>query len=91
MSENCFGVSLLWLFTGNTELPLSVTKPFLANTLPLIEAPIFCVMAVIAKIFPWKSPLIVAELPTCQNIFDDTAPPVRTTPLLAPVVNVDAA
>ena len=76
---------------GITELPSTVTAPFLANAFPFnIDAPLFCVIDVNARMFPLKFPSIVAELPTCQKTLEARAPPIRVTLLLAPVVRVVA-
>ena len=50
----------------------NVTAPFRAKALPQpMVAPVFKVMLVSARIFPWNEVVVprVAELPTCQNMF----------------------
>ena len=67
----------------------NVTAPFCAKALPqTIFAPVFRVMLVSARIFPWNEVLVpsVAELPTFQNTLH--AEPlfvIRTDELLAVV------
>ena len=62
-------------------LPAIVIAPVLANTLPLMVAPVFNVMDCMAKTVPLKTEVVpnVAELPTCQKILEDNAPPLRIT------------
>ena len=57
------------------------TEPFLANILPSATALEFMVIEVKAKIFTLNAVLspIVAELPTCQNTFLASEPPLKIT------------
>lgn len=70
-----------------------VTAPFCARARPSIVAPVFTEIEVSARIVPMKSvpTSIVAELPTCQKMLQDCAPPVRTTLLPTPVMSVETA
>ena len=72
--------------------PDIVTPPVLANALPLRVAPVLKVIDCMANIVPIKTDVVpnVAELPTCQKIFDANAPPLRITWRPVVVVSVDA-
>jgi hypothetical protein len=70
----------------------NVTAPVRARALPFSVAPVVSVTDAWAIMVPANVVLVprVAELPTCQNTFSDTAPPDRMTWLLpAAVVRVD--
>ena len=69
-----------------------VTAPVLANALPSSVAPVLKVMDSIAKTVPLKTEVVpkVAELPTCQKMFDANAPPLRITLRPDVVVSEDA-
>ena len=72
-------------------LLFSVTAPFIAKALPQpMLAPLFSVMLVSARIFPWNEVLVprVAELPTCQNTFESVKLLEKTTDELLAVVSV---
>lgn len=71
----------------------SVTAPFRASARPSIVAPVVRVIDSRARIVPLKAdPVpIVAELPICQKMLQDCAPPMRTTLLPDAVVSVEPA
>lgn len=71
----------------------SVTAPFRASTRPSTVAPVVKVIDVRAMIVPLNAePVpIVAELPICQKMLQDCAPPMRTTLLPVAVVRVEPA
>ena len=73
-------------------LPAIVTAPVLANAFPLSVAPESKVMDCKAIIVPQKTEVVpkVAELPTCQKMFDARAPPLRITLRPDVVVSEDA-
>ena len=69
----------------------NVTAPFRAKALPQpMVAPVFRVMLVSARIFPWNEVVVprVAELPTCQNTFESVKLLLKTTDELLAVVSV---
>jgi hypothetical protein len=70
-----------------------LTWPFRANTRPSTVVPVCTVAEVKAKTLPTKVELVpkVAELPTCQNTLQASAPPVSLTVLLEAVIRVDPA
>jgi hypothetical protein len=70
-----------------------LTWPFRANTRPSTVVPVCAVAEVKAKMLPTKVELVpkVAELPTCQNTLQASAPPVSLTVLLEAVIRVDPA
>jgi hypothetical protein len=61
--------------------PAIVIAPDLANALPSSVAPVSNVIDCMAITVPLKTEVVpnVAELPTCQNILDASAPPLRIT------------
>ena len=61
--------------------PAIVMAPILANPLPSSVAPVLNVMDCIARIVPLKTDVVpkVAEVPTCQKMLADWAPPLRIT------------
>ena len=69
-------------------LPAITIPAVLANALPLSVAPVSNVMDCIAISVPLKTDVVpnVAELPTCQKIFEAEALPERKT--LHPEVTV---
>jgi hypothetical protein len=72
-------------------LLFSVTAPLIARALPQpMLAPLFRVMLVSARIFPWNEVPVprVAELPTCQNTFESVRLLEKTTDELLAVVSV---
>jgi hypothetical protein len=87
------GVGPVWHVGVVMTLVSRVTSPFLARARPSIVAPVFTKIEVSARIVPLKAvPVsIVAELPTCQKMLQDCAPPVRTTLLPEPVMSEDPA
>ncbi len=70
-----------------------LTWPFRANTRPSTVVPVCTDAEVKAKMLPTKVELVprVAELPTCQNTLQASAPPVSLTVLLEAVIRVDPA
>lgn len=75
-----------------TELAAIVTAPIRASARPFSVAPVFSVMDWSARIEPMKLDVvpIVAELPTCQKMFEALAPPLRITLRPEVVVSVEA-
>ena len=75
-----------------TILVSKVTAPFCASALPFSVAPVVTVTDVSAKMLPLNVELVprVAELPTCQKMLRDCAPPARTIELLGSVVSPEA-
>jgi len=73
-------------------LPAITTAPVLAKALPSMLAPVSKVIDCIAITVPLKTEVVpkVAELPTCQKMFDADAPPLRITLRPDVVVSVDA-
>ena len=72
--------------------PAMVTEPVLARPRPSSVAPVLNVMDCIARIVPLKTEVVpnVAELPTCQKMFDAFALPARITLRPEVVVSVVA-
>ena len=67
-----------------------VTAPVSARALPQpMVAPVFRVMLVSARIFPWNEVVVprVAELPTCQKTFESVKLLLKTTDELLAVVS----
>jgi hypothetical protein len=66
--------------------------PFLARALPVSVAPVLNVIDCIAIMVPLKTEVVpnVAELPTCQKMFEADASPLNITLRPDVVVNVDA-
>src|ERR1035441_5386046 len=72
-------------------LLFSVTAPLIAKALPQpMLAPLFRVMLVSARIFPWNDVVVprVAELPTCQYTFESVKLLLKMTEELLAVVRV---
>ena len=67
-----------------------VTVPLRASTLPSTVAPVVRVIEVNARMFPTKELFVprVAELPTCQNTLQASAPLMRLTLLAVAVSRV---
>ena len=61
--------------------PAIVIPPVLASALPLSVAPVLNVIDSLAITVPLKTEVVpkVAELPTCQKIFEANAPPLKIT------------
>ena len=72
--------------------PDMVTAPVLANALPSSDAPVLKEMDCMAMTVPLKTEVVpkVAELPTCQKIFEAMAFPLRITFRPEVVVSVEA-
>ena len=66
--------------------------PVVAKALPSSVAPVLNVMDCMAITVPLKTQVVpkVAELPTCQKIFDANAPPLRITLRPDVALSVDA-
>jgi hypothetical protein len=99
MSGSAFHCAHLQIFKSSNQnhcltivFPAITTVPVLARALPSSVAPVLNVMDSIAMTVPLKTEVVpkVAELPTCQKMFEATAPPARMTLRPDVVVSVDA-
>ena len=72
---------MIFFYGLTIVLLLNVTAAILANNLPSTLAPELSEIDWSAMIIPLKTEVVpsVAEVPTCQNIFEAWAPPLKNT------------